>query len=287
MEDTPPRPAPLTANELRKALADVADQRGSTIKRLQSLVGNVVVGQVLPQAAVKGGTGMKLRFGESLTRNTPDLDAAHRGDRAAFVTDLSAALATGWEGFTGAAKELPQHAPAQVLERVGAAYVMQPVAVKLKYRGKPFMTVDLEVGYDELEATTSEPDEREMSDEVVDIFAQLGLARPAPVRVLPVHHQIAQKLHACSAPGSQRAHDVVDLQLLAGAVADPAQVAATSRRLFAFRAEHAWPPVVEEGTNWDTSYAEAAHGLELRSLPEAITWVNAYIRSLEDVSAEA
>lgn len=28
-----------------------------------------------------------------------------------------------------------------------------------------------------------------------------------------VEHQIAQKLHAASAPGSSRAHDLVDLQL--------------------------------------------------------------------------
>lgn len=159
------------------------------------------------------------------------------------------------------------------MERVPFAYVMQPARVKLNYRGKSFVSLDLEIGYDELEATTAEPVELEMSDEVLELFAELGLPEPSPVRVLPVHHQISQKLHACSEPGSVRAHDLVDLQLLVP-IANPVLVHETAVRLFAFRAAHAWPPTVVAGHEWESRYADAADELEVRELEAAVAWVN-------------
>ena len=247
------------------------------MKRLQSLVGNVVLAQMLPDSAVKGGTGLKLRFGDTVTRETPDLDTSFRGDREAFLDELNDNLRSGWGGFTGTAVEGEQRAPEGLAERVTFAYVMLPVRVKLTYRGKSFMSVDLEIGYDELEATTNEPDELEMSDEVLELFAELGL--PAPVRVLPLHHQVSQKLHACSEPGSSRAHDLVDLQLMAP-VADDGLVRETSERLFAFRAGHAWPPIVVAGEGWPVKYADAAEGLDILGFDEAVVWLNEYIASV-------
>jgi hypothetical protein len=272
--------APRNVNKLRGAVAVAATARKTTARRVQSLVGNVVLAQMLPDSAVKGGTGLKLRFGDRMTRETPDLDAAFRGDREAFLAELNANLKEGWGDFTGTAVEVAQRAPAELVERITFAYVMQPATVKLSYRGKSFMSVDLEIGYDELEATTKEPDELEMSDEVRVLFAELGLPAPAPVRVLPLHHQISQKLHACSEPGSERAHDLVDLQLMAP-VADSTLVRETSERLFAFRAGHAWPPTVVAAEGWEARYTEAANGLQVRqSLDDAVAWANAYIASL-------
>lgn len=271
--------APRTVKALQSAVAAAARAHGTTVKRTQSLVGNVVVAQVLPDAAVKGGTGLKLRFGERLTRDTPDLDAAFRGDRERFLADFTANLTTGWGGFTGRCIPGDQRAPGDLLDRVGAAYVMQPIAVKLSYMGKPFMTVDLELGHDELEATTREPDELELSDEVRDLFAELGLPAPAPVRVLPLHHQISQKIHACSEPGSARAHDLVDLQLMRPH-ADQRKVAETCVRLFAYRGSHAWPPQVVASDGWSVRYDDAAEGLDVLALGDAVAWVNAWIEDL-------
>ena len=107
----------------------------------------------------------------------------------------------------------------------------------------------------------------------------LGLPSPAPVRVLPLHHQISQKLHACSEPGSKRAHDLVDLQLMAP-MADAALVRQTAERLFAFRAAHPWPPTVVAGEGWEVRYADAAEGLVVLDLEAAVEWVNKYIASL-------
>lgn len=152
---------------------------------------------------------------------------------------------------------------------------MQPFAAKLQYRNKPFTTVELEVGFDELGAT-EELMETALSTELTDTFAALGLPRPNPVSVLPLHHQISQKLHACTEPGSQRAHDLVDLQLMAG-LADDVLVAETVERLFRFRRQHTWPALAVSTKEWDTLYADAVIGLEEVVFPvvgDAIQWLN-------------
>ena len=42
---------------------------------------------------------------------------------------------------------------------------------------------------------------------------ELGFPEPGPVPCMRLEHQIAQKLHAASSPGSNRAHDLIDLQI--------------------------------------------------------------------------
>ena len=271
--------APANVNKLRGAISSAAKRRGATVKRIQALVGNVIVAQMLPDSAIKGGTGLKLRFGDRVTRETPDLDTAFRGDREAFIAELNERLKGGWGPFSGSAIAGEQRAPGDLLDRVPASYVMQPVRVKLTFRGKTFMSVELEIGHDELQATPSEPAETEMSEEVLEIFAELGLPEPEPVRVLPLHHQISQKLHACTEPGSDRAHDLVDLQLLVPR-ADMTLVRETTQRLFRFRGEHTWPPVLVAGPNWSELYGDAAEGLEVLSLDQAVAWLNDYLKQL-------
>jgi hypothetical protein len=266
-EITPPK----NVRFLESRIAERAKAENSTVAKLKSLVANIAVCQMLPPSAVKGGTGLKLRLGENLTRQTPDLDTAFRGNMQKFEEQLRENLTAGWGDFTGTVVPGIPRAP----ESVPAAYVMQPFAVKLQYRNKPFTTVELEVGFDELEAT-EDLTETALSTELIDTFAALGLPRPNPVSVLPLHHQVSQKLHACTEPGSQRAHDLVDLQLMAG-LADDVLVAETVERLFRFRRQHDWPAVAVSTKEWDTLYADAAIGLEQVVLPtvgDAVQWLN-------------
>ncbi len=159
---------------------------------------------------------------------------------------------------------------------------MQAYTVKLLFHGRPFGTVAVELDYDELEATTSEPIERALAPEVVALFSELGLGTPAPIAVLPLHHQIAQKLHACSEPGSERAHDLVDLQLMAP-LADDRLTAATTRRLFPFRRQHPWRAILTPGPTWTSLYTDAAQGLDvLVNLDAAVAWTNQYIARIHD-----
>jgi hypothetical protein len=162
---------------------------------------------------------------------------------------------------------------------------MQPYVVKLLFHGQPFGTVAVELGYDELGATTNEPVERALAPEVGDLFGELGLNAPSPVAVLPLHHQIAQKLHACTEPGNERAHDLVDLQLMAPLTED-ARVAKTVARLFAFRQQHGWPATVIAGPRWSSLYTDAAEGLDVvADLDGAVAWANDYIARLVEVRA--
>ena len=95
--------------------------------------------------------------------------------------------------------------------------------------------------------------------------------------------QIAQKLHAVSADGTERARDLVDLQLLVdGGPLDLRQARATCVRLFDYRRQQAWPPTIVGGPTWDTLYAAAAEGLDvLPTIDDAIRWVADFVRRID------
>jgi hypothetical protein len=232
----------------------------------------VVVGQMLPNGAVKGGGAMALRFGRG-TRFTQDLDAARRGPLRQFRSDFEESLATGWAGFTGRLVEKQAPRPAGV----PAAYVMQPFEVKLDYRGRPWCTVTFELGHNEI-GDADEPEYR-LAPDLAELFTEVGLEVPRPIPVMRADHQIAQKLHALSASGSERAHDLVDLQILdAGEPLDLSSARSTCTRLFEYRGQQAWPPRIGGGERWGTLYAEAAVGLDvLPTVDDAVIWVNEFI----------
>jgi hypothetical protein len=118
---------------------------------------------------------------------------------------------------------------------------------------------------------------------VLDLFAELGLHVPRPVAVLPLHHQIAQKLHACTEPGNERAHDLVDLQLIA-ALADDGLRRHDDTTTLRLPRQHAWPTAVVPGPNWATLYADAVAGLDvIPELGEAVERANRYISKLTEI----
>ncbi|MBC7632981.1 nucleotidyl transferase AbiEii/AbiGii toxin family protein [Aeromicrobium sp.] len=67
-----------------------ADDMGSL--RRQVTMAMVVVGQMLPEGAVKGGTAMALRYGRRESRFTQDLDAARVHPLSEFLDDFEASL---------------------------------------------------------------------------------------------------------------------------------------------------------------------------------------------------
>ncbi|MCI4361412.1 MAG: nucleotidyl transferase AbiEii/AbiGii toxin family protein, partial [Thermoplasmata archaeon] len=221
----------------------------------------------------------KLRVGEAGSRFTPDLDVARSANLTLedYVTQLGDRLAEGWSGFTGTVLELDSPQP----EAVPEDYVMQPFEVRLAYRSRHWLTVPFELGRDEVGSTHRH--ELRIAGDIVGLFEALGLGRPAPVPVpvLAVDHQVAQKLHACTAVNprtgrNERAHDLVDLQILdQDEKIDPGAVAVTGERLFAARRTHPWPPTVVAYDGWATIYAEAADGLDvIHNVDDAVAWAN-------------
>lgn len=114
--------------------------------RNRAIIANAVVGQMVSGAVVKGGSSLKMRFGDALTRATTDLDVARSQEGEEFEAAFGHSLSVGWEGFTGRLVKRPQATPGGVPSQ----YVMQPYEVKLSYRGSPWCTVLFEVGHDEI-----------------------------------------------------------------------------------------------------------------------------------------
>jgi len=106
---------------------------------------------------------------------------------------------------------------------------------------------------------------------------------PAPVPLMPLKFQIAQKLHGLSAKGSDRVRDVIDLQLMAKTDLDLVAVREVCEKLFAYRKCQPWPPHVEKGENWDALYSAARGALPvLKTVDEAIVWANEFIVKIEN-----
>ncbi len=279
MSDKPIKPA-RNRQTLEARITSLSNETGRPVRRIQRAVANTVVGQMIPDGVVKGGTAMKLRIGEAGSRFTPDFDAS-RGkllDLDDYIAQLQENLATGWGGFTGTVAELDPPHP----EGVPDDYIMKPFEIRLAFFGSHWLKVEFELGRDEVGST--ERAEIRFASDLLELFAKLGLDEPAPVPLLPVDHQIAQKLHACTSINTrtgenERAHDLVDLQLIEQEEEiDLLVTATTAERLFAARRAHEWPPTVRTFSSWPTIYAEAADGLEvLGSIDEAVEWANSFI----------
>lgn len=243
---------------------------------LRTMLANVIVCQLMPKGAVKGGSALKVRFGNAGTRATTDLDAARTESLDVFVSEFAENLATGWNGFTA---RLVRREPAKP-EGVPPSYVMQPFDVKLSYLGGAWCTVAFELGHNEI-GDADNPDWVEPV-EASRAFRAMGFPAPDPIPLMPLHYQVAQKLHGASELGSKRAYDLIDLQLIASNEGvDYLKTLDTCRRLFAYRKAHTWPPVIVKNEGWDAIYAEQALGLSvLQDVDEAIAWANQFVLSI-------
>lgn len=247
----------------------------------QTLIANAIVGSLMPGGAVKGGSAMKLRYGDASTRASNDLDAARRTSMEEFKEGFSEALMIGWQGFTGRLVPGRQARP----RGIPSAYVMQPFDVRLSYQGAPWCTVQLELGHNEI-GDADNPDMVVPAD-ANHLLASMGFPALGPIATMGLRHQVAQKLHGASSVGSSRAHDLIDLQIIASeSNLDLPSVRATCVRLFAYRQQQRWPPVIVKQEGWDELYeAQRVPGV-LPTTDEAVAWANALVRSIEETAAD-
>lgn len=269
--------APNSKVNLDKAIQRFAGDILSS-NQLRNLMANSIVAQMIDDGVVKGGSGLKFRYGEKVTRVTLDLDTACSTGLDEFLKSLKVQLAEGWNGFSGEVVVCRQASP----RGIPFEYVMQPCDVKLSYRGKSWYTVQLEVGHNEI-GDADVYDMVEVPDVLAELFAFLGLPKPSPIRAMRLEYQIAQKLHGVSAPNSKRVHDLIDLQLImTSAQIDIILVSQLCRRLFRYRRCQTWPPHVVKGESWDEAYENQKGDLPvLPMVDEAITWVNDLIEMID------
>lgn len=266
---------PNSRRNLDIAIERLADS-GEDAIRIRRLMANAIVGQLLPDGAVKGGSSLKLRFGDGVTRFSKDLDAARVSDIEDYAERLEDSLLTGWNGFTGRLVRGRQANP----KGVPRHYVMQPFEVKLSYNGKSWITVPLEVGHNEI-GDAEEPD-MVVPEAAAKIFAALGFPSLEPMPFMRLTYQVAQKLHGLTESGSERVHDLVDLQVIMREGApDLESIRPLCIRLFAYRDMQAWPPRIVEQPGWEEGYIAAAEGLRVLDFEEAMTWGNDLIARID------
>lgn len=273
VKSSPPR----NEHELELRLVRLLGNDNSRMLAMRTMMASAIAGQFLPKGAIlKGGGSLRFRFGSSFSRNTIDFDTTRGGDLDGFLKELRCALAAGWHGFSGDIVLLPQASP----KGVPFDYVMQPADLKLRYKNNPWCTVNLEISHNEAGAA-DECDMVEPPDEVRKAFAALGFPLPAPIPLITLEHQVAQKLHGASDPanGNRRAHDLIDLQLIMrdGDV-NLHKTKNICERLFAQRRRQPWPTNVTVRIGWDTIYDAQRRDLDVfPTIDEAVAWTNQLI----------
>ena len=239
---------------------------------------NVVAGQFLNGAVMRGGASLKLRYGDATTRYTMDFDASRSVSEDDFVALYGKRLAEGWNGFAGRIVRERKPRP----NRVPTKYVMQPFEIKLTYNNRPWCTVDFELSYNEV-GDADAYDIVPLPLEVVGIFRNLGLPDPEPFPLMKIVHQVAQKLHGVTDPDYVRAQDLIDLQLMfAHEKIDLGEVNSICSRLFPNRQKHAWPTrFAAEGEEWRLAYDKLKGDLPvLPTFREAEDWLNQQIAQI-------
>ena len=155
-------------------------------------------------------------------------------------------------------------------------------ALKLSYLGRPWCTVAFELGHNEI--GDADNPEYVYPAEAARMLVDMGFSDPAPIPMMPLRYQIAQKLHGLSEPGSRRAHDLIDLQVIvANEQVNYGEVRGICERLYKYRRLQAWPAYVQKGENWEDLYAQQLLPEPvLQNLDEAIDWVNAFIGEIDE-----
>ena len=196
---------------------------------------------------------MELRFAGN-ARATKDLDVAMKGQRGERIRSLADALAGGFDDFTFRIK-------AHTRQMEQADTIRAEVAVQ--YRTRAWQTIEVDLG-------PANAYEIDLVEPKIRGLVELGIRVVSPVRCLNIAEQVAQKLHACTGPaGIDRARDVLDILLIESlGPLDYAATAAASRRVFAERATHAFPPDFVMPVEWRFQLEAMAKELGF-SLPAA------------------
>ena len=295
---------PLNIAQLNARLSEVATEQGIPVDRVRLMLCTLVVSQMMPEAvAIKGGMGIKLRLGEHGTRATSDLDVASRS-REEFEEQFRARLQRGWGrvpaskgalrvnpdaedrvAFTGALRRGRLHDPGLVAPQ----YLVHPYRVSLSFLGREWAGLDVEVSDPEIEPRDT-PRKQGVDQQLARLGSHFGFGDLKPIQLIDLEHQIAQKLHAVTDPAYERAHDLVDLQILWTASPDLDALRELCVRTFDLRRAQSWPPVpLRPMDGWDAAYLESrmetvVDGATsvLATLDEARTWVEDRIRGLAE-----
>jgi hypothetical protein len=265
---------PSNLRSLRDRLVQAAKREGVVFGRLQQHVAVLVVAQLSsmiadeagdPLLLVKGGSSLELRRGIAGSRTSKDLDAVTRADIETVHDRLADAGEAGWSGFTAV------FTPPEEIDVPGLLVKPRRFTAKLSYQGQPFASVPIEV-------STVEAGNTEEFDVLASgALGLVGLVEEVAVPCMTLPWQVAQKLHAVTATmtpprTNDRAHDLVDLQLLEALLVDDDLAATRDAGVAVFenRAQQPWPPSITTQPHWAAIYSGALAGLDHLGLAETV-----------------
>jgi len=271
---------PSSARVLTQWVDAYARECGLPPKRVRDWISYMIVGGRLerarggadrPRFAIKGAVAIEMRLPEK-ARATRDIDLVVEDPaHAEFTLQLRDALDDGYQGFTFRVK--------------GDAHMMPNdsvrVDVALEYGGRAWGTIQVDL-------SPREGDRTEV--ELVEPFAleRFGLETPEALPCLSLRYHIAQKIHAMTEPPrdrqtpNERFRDLVDLLLMKELVTELLGVREACVEVFALRATHDWPPVLDAPPFWKEPFAALADEVDLpiRSLDDAVREAQAFIAAV-------
>ena len=277
----------LSAGTLTKAVRALAKETGTADGRVRSWVAYMMLLGLLQKVArdeggaamtVKGGVALELRL-HPTPRATDDIDLViHGTDNLMQALDRSL-LSQNDEprvhgGFTFQRKGEPR-------DLLNGAWRTE---ITVRYEGTAWNTISVDVAGEEIPYVAPE------YIKAIDLSA-LRLHGPAVVPCLPLHHQLAQKIHGMTQPPkegrrNERSKDLIDVLLIDAFVGDLSELRRTCVSVFAARGTHEWPPTLEVYEHWRDEFGRLAaeYGLQVGSLEGGVMKARELIASVESTA---
>lgn len=277
----------LSAGTLTKAVRALAKETGTADGRVRSWVAYMMLLGLLQKVArdeggaamtVKGGVALELRL-HPTPRATDDIDLViHGTDNLMQALDRSL-LSQNDEprvhgGFTFQRKGEPR-------DLLNGAWRTE---ITVRYEGTAWNTISVDVAGEEIPYVAPE------YIKAIDLSA-LRLHGPAVVPCLPLHHQLAQKIHGMTQPPkegrrNERSKDLIDVLLIDAFVGDLSELRRTCVSVFAARGTHEWPPTLEVHEHWRDEFGRLAaeYGLQVGSLEGGVMKARELIASVESTA---
>lgn len=242
-------------------LRAIAGSKSLPIERLERQLAHLVLSQVLARqisadsqtAEFKGGTVMAWRLTLSKARPTRDLDLASHETRDELTQRISSLQGEAWGPFeVGNAKIQSVRVP------TGIDYddALVVARVPIRFRESRWLTVTLEM------APNSQLHFGEHilpNVEMREILESLGLPAVTALPVISIERQMAEKLHALTAPSSDRGKDLYDLCLIDELIPfEMPLLALAVRQVFEERATHSWGEGFELSAEVRAAYVRQA-----------------------------
>lgn len=250
------------AKELERRVQKNARESGTTVERVRlriaalavcGALSNATYAGEIPLYLVKGGLALELRFGYK-ARASKDIDVGIQAPADALPAILETALRSTFDSFMFSIK------PPVTRTRSGAFRAN----VQVFYKDRNWSTVQID-----LSEAAADCGVETLTHLSLDDF---GLHAPT-VNVLSINDQIAEKVHALTAPADgerrgERARDLVDIFLCLDFLdIDYLDLAnkceATFRRRLETTPSHEWPPAFSLPPDWRAPLERLARENEL------------------------